>query len=143
MLQSGRPRNRTGTGFTPVDFESTASASSARRPRKGLLSTPAWRGKIRAGAGEDLRGKPDALAERRVRVDGAADVLGVGAHLDGEADLRDQVARVQPDDPPSDHAPVRLVVEQLDESFVAAVRDRPSARRPGEDRLSVFLAACL
>src|SRR5437870_11337855 len=110
---------------------------------RGLLSTPARRGKIRASAGEDLRGKPDALAERRVRVDGAADVLGVGAHLDGEADLRDQVARVQPDDPPSDHAPVRLVVEQLDESLVAAVRDRPSARRPGEDRLSVFLSARL
>src|SRR6266478_7010621 len=110
---------------------------------RGLLSTPARRGKIRASAGEDLRGKPDALTERRVRVDGAADVLGVGAHLDGEADLRDQVARVQPDDPPSDHARVRLVVEQLDESLVAAVRDRPSARRPGEDRLSVFLSARL
>src|SRR2546428_5734078 len=62
---------------------------------RGLLSTPARRGKIRASAGEDLRGKPDALTERRGRVDGAADVLGVGAHLDGEADLRDQVARGQ------------------------------------------------
>src|SRR6266478_7836808 len=111
MLQSGRPRNRTGTGFTPVDFESTASACSARRPRKGLLSTPARRGKIRAGTGEDLRGESDALAERRVGVDGAADVLGVGAHLDRQADLRDQLAGVQADDPATDHAPVRLVEE--------------------------------
>src|SRR5882762_2210701 len=49
---------------------------------RGLLSTPARRGKIRAGTGEDLRGESDALAERGVWVDGAADVLGVGAHLD-------------------------------------------------------------
>src|SRR5205085_4374313 len=61
--RSGRPRNRTGTGFTPVDFESTASASSARRPRARLVSTAPRRGKIGAGAGVELRGQPDALAE--------------------------------------------------------------------------------
>src|SRR2546422_1532611 len=54
-----------------------------------LLSAPARRGKIRASAGEDLRGKPDALTERRVRVDGAAGVLGVGAHLGGGAGCRE------------------------------------------------------
>src|SRR6266478_7889984 len=52
-----------------------------------VLSTPARRGKIRHGPRVHLRGEPDALREGGVRVDGAADVLRVGAHLDSEADL--------------------------------------------------------
>ena len=43
-------------------------------------------------------------------VDGQADIRGVGAHLDGERDLRDQIAGVRADDPPADH-PMGVLVE--------------------------------
>src|SRR3954453_21858162 len=46
-----------------------------------VLSTPARRGKIGAGARVDLRGEPDALTERGMGMDRAPDVLGVGAHF--------------------------------------------------------------
>ena len=36
----------------------------------------------------------DAFAQRGVRVDGLADVHGVCAHLDGQRNLSDHVARV-------------------------------------------------
>ncbi len=41
-----------------------------------------------------FRRHADALAQRRVRVDGLADVHGVRPHLDGQGDLADHVARV-------------------------------------------------
>src|ERR1700737_1902092 len=128
MLQSGRPRNRTGTGFTPVDFESTASASSARRPRTALLSTPARRGKIRAGARVDLCRQSDAFAQRRMRVNRAPDVLRIGSHFDGQADLRDQLAGIQPHDASADGPSGRLVEQQLGEAVLASVGDRPPAQ---------------
>ena len=76
-------------------------------------------------------------------MDGAADVLRVGAHLDGQTDLGDEVAGVQPHDAASDHPPVRLVEEQLHEPFVAGVGDGPPARRPGKDRFAVLRPALL
>ncbi len=72
-------------------------------------------------------GHPDRLAERRVRVDRLADVLGVRAHLDGQADLADQVARIQADDAAADHAMGFLVEDQLGEALVA---DRSRSRGP-------------
>src|ERR1700682_2610438 len=93
-----------------------------------FLSTPARGGKIRAGARVDLCSKSNALAERRMRMNGASDVLRVGSHLDGQADLGDQLAGVQPDDAAPDGPAGCLVEEQLDEAFIAAVRDRPPAR---------------
>ncbi len=41
----------------------------------------------------------NAFAQRRMRVDGLADVHGVGAHLNRQRDLADHVARMG-----SDHA---------------------------------------
>src|SRR4051812_22868952 len=108
-----------------------------------VLSAPARRGKVRDRAGEDFRREPDALAEGGGRMDGAADVLRVGAHLDGEADLGDQVAGVDPDDRAPEDAAGRLVEEQLDESVLAPVRDRAPGRRPGKDGLPVLDAALL
>ena len=39
----------------------------------------------------------NALAQRRVRVNGLADVDGVSAHLDGQGHLANHVARVRAD----------------------------------------------
>src|SRR5919205_4047720 len=41
--------------------------------QRRLVSTPAWRGKVGACPREHLCRKSDALAQRRVRMDGAAD----------------------------------------------------------------------
>ena len=46
-----------------------------------------------------------------MRMDRAADVDGVGAHLDREHDLADQIAGVRSDDTATDDA-MRCVVEQ-------------------------------
>src|SRR6266404_7078246 len=108
-----------------------------------LLSTPARRGKIRHGPRIDLGGEPDAFRQGRVRVDGAADVLRIGTHFDSEADLRDQLSRIQSDDRAPDGPAGRLVEEQLDEAVLAPVGDGPAAGGPGEDRLPVLLAFLL
>ena len=53
---------------------------------------------IRATAVRNLGCHPNALAQRGVRVDGLADVHRVDAHLDGQGDLTDHVARVRAHD---------------------------------------------
>ena len=69
-------------------------------------------------------------------MDGLADVDRVGAHLDRQRDLADQVAGVRADDAAADDA-VRLVVEQqLGEAFVAAVGDGAARGGPREQRPS-------
>src|SRR6266478_8760475 len=72
-----------------------------------VLSTPARRGKIRAGASVDLCRHSDAFPQCRMRVNRAPDVLRIGSHLDGQADLRDQLAGIQSDDPSADRPPGR------------------------------------
>ena len=67
-------------------------------------------------------------------MDGVADVAGLAAHLDGEADLADQVAGVGADDAAADDAVCRFVEEQLGEAFVAAVGDGAAGGRPREHR---------
>lgn len=44
-----------------------------------------------------FRRHADALAQRRMRVDGLADVDSVRTHLDGQGDLADHVARMRAD----------------------------------------------
>ena len=61
-------------------------------------------------------------------VDRPAEIDGAGAHLDGETDLAEQVARVRADDAAADHPPHRRVEEQLGEALVTAVGDRPADR---------------
>ena len=51
-----------------------------------------------------LRRHADAFAQRRVWVDGFADVRRVGAHLDGQSDLANHVARVR-----ADHAAAQVL----------------------------------
>src|ERR1700719_1237202 len=46
---------------------------------------------------EELRAEPDRLAQCRMRMDRTPDVDGVGAHLDRERDLADQVPGVRAD----------------------------------------------
>ena len=65
-----------------------------------------------------------------------ADVGGVGAHLDRERDLADQVAGVRADDAAADDAVRRLVEQQLGEALVAAVGDRAARRGPREHPLA-------
>ena len=55
-----------------------------------------WR-QIRAAAMRHFRRHADALAQRGMRVDGLADVDGVGAHLDGQRHFADHVAGVRAD----------------------------------------------
>ncbi len=81
---------------------------------------------------------PMLSRQRRMRMDRLADVDRIAAHLDGEADFADQVARVRADDAAADAAVRRLVEQQLGEAFVAAVGDRAAGRRPGEHRLAVL-----
>ena len=89
-------------------------------------------GSVRAGAVGDLRRHADALAQRRMRMDGLADVHLVGAHLDRQRDLADHVAGVGADDAAADDAVGLRVEQQLGEAFVAAVGDRPAGGGPGE-----------
>ena len=71
-------------------------------------------------------------------MDGEADVFGFGAHLDRQRRLGDEVAGVGPDDAAADQ-PLGLFVPQgLGQALVASERQRPAARRPGEDGLAVF-----
>ena len=53
-------------------------------------------------------------------VDGQADVGGVGAHLDGQGGLGDQLAGVGADHAGADEALVRLVEQQLGHALAAA-----------------------
>src|SRR6185369_13893519 len=88
------------------------------------------RRQIGAHAFEELGAQSDRFGERRMRMDRAADVGCIGAHLDRERDLADQVAGMRADDAAADD-PVRRVVEQeLREALVAAVGDRAPRRRP-------------
>src|SRR5882724_10589186 len=106
-----------------------------------VLSTPARRGKIRAGARVNLCRQSDAFPQRRMRMNRAPDVLRIGSHLDGQADLRDQLSGIQSDDPSPDGLPGRLVEQQLDEAVLAPVGDRPATRRPREHRLAIGFSA--
>ena len=62
-----------------------------------------------------------------MRVDGVADVRRIGAHLDGQRNLRDQVAGMHADDGAADDAMGFLVEDQLGEAFAAADADRAAA----------------
>ena len=71
-----------------------------------------------------------------MRVDRASDVDRVGAHLDRERDLADQVAGMRADDAAADDAMRLLVEQQLGEALVATVGDRAARRRPREQALA-------
>src|SRR5438128_211723 len=85
-----------------------------------------------------FRGQPHRLGEGGMRVDGLADVDRVGAHLDGQGRLGDEVAGVGADDPGADDAVGFLVEEELGHSLVPAERQRPTRGGPRERALAVL-----
>ena len=117
---------------SPTDDDVQARAGRLGVP--SLLFLPRRR-KVGAHALERLGGEPDRFGERRVRMDRAADVDRVRAHLDRERDLADQIARVRADDAAADDPVRRFVEQELREAFVAAVGDRASRRRPRKEPL--------
>src|SRR3954471_24869941 len=93
---------------------------------RGSVRLLFWHVEVRDGALESFRRHADGLRQGRVGVDGQADVLGVGAELDGECRLRNEVARRGPDDAAADDALGRRVEEDFGNAVVPAERKRPS-----------------
>src|SRR6185312_4722516 len=106
------------------------------------LAFPARRRQVGADAFECLGAEPDRLGQRRMRVNGAADVDGIGAHLDRKRDLADEIPRVRADDAAADDATRLGVEEQLGEPLVAAVGDGASRRGPGKEALLDLASLC-
>src|SRR5947208_16747802 len=77
-----------------------------------------WR-QIGAHAFEQLGCESDRLGKRRMRMDRASDVDGVGAHLDCERDFAHQIAGMRADDGAADNPMRRVVEQQLGKAFVA------------------------
>src|SRR5947207_4386048 len=117
-----------------IASRATASFCSSwvMRARRSFLSR---RRQIGADAFEQLRCEPDRLGKRRMRMDRAADIDGVSAHLDGKRDFTHQIAGVRSDDPAADD-PMRGVVEQqLGEALIATIGDRAAGGGPRKYRL--------
>ena len=78
-----------------------------------------------------FRRPADALTERGMRVNGFANIYGISAHLDGECDLTNHVARMGADDAATQNLAVTLglravIKQQFGETFVAAIGDGAS-----------------
>ena len=94
---------------------------------------------IGTAAVRHFRRHADRFAERRVRVDGLADIDRVAAHLDGQTHLADHVAGAWADDGAADHAVptvFRGVEDQLGEAVLGAVGDGAAGGGP-RDLLSM------
>ena len=92
---------RAGADADDAVLRRTCSAASATRSLQLVLRHFVFacvRRQVGAHAFEELGGHADRLAGGRMRVDGLADVGRVGAHLDGERELADQVAGAGADD---------------------------------------------
>jgi hypothetical protein len=81
-----------------------------------------------------------ALAQRRVRMYGFANVHRVCAHLDGQRDFANQVARVGADDAAAQNLAVAMrfgavVKQQLGEAFGAPVGRGAARGGPGKQAL--------
>ena len=100
---------------------------------------------IGAHAFEHFRRHADQFAQCRMRMDGLADVDRIASHLDGEANLADQVARMGADDAAAEHAVVGFIEQELGEALVAPIGDGAAGCRPGKHRLAVLdaLAPCI
>ena len=109
-MRSSRPRRR----------------AAWRLKRAARPAQPLFFGIVEIGqcARERLRRHGEGLRQRRMRMDGQADVLGVAAHLDRQRRLGDEVAGVGADDAAADQAAARLVPQRLGQ---ALRRDRATA----------------
>jgi hypothetical protein len=67
------------------------------------------RREVGADALEHFGRHADGFRERRVRVNGLADVDGIAPHLDCEAHFADQIARMRADDSAAEEAMIALV----------------------------------
>ena len=85
-----------------------------------------------------LGGERDRLRQRRVRVDRERDVLGVGAHLEREHGLGDQLAGADADDAGAEQPLGARLEQQLRHALVPPERQRAARRRPREGRLLVL-----
>ncbi len=100
------------------------------KPASGLAASPcSCRGPLQPHA--------DAFAQRGVRMDGLADIDRIGAHLDGQRNLANHVARMRADHAAAQYLAVamrfrRVVEQQLGEAFVAAIGKGAAGCGPGE-----------
>src|SRR4029450_13458315 len=120
---------RVGWGWT-VSPVSVASAPISTAREVSAISSPAL-------------GPTGAAPSRGVGVDGEADVGGVGAHLDGQGGIGDQLAGVGADGGGADEAVGGLVEQQLGHALVAPEGQGTAAGRPGEGALAVLDAGRL
>ena len=65
-----------------------------------------------------------------MRVNGQANILGIGAHLDGQRYFRDELASTRTHDPRANHAPGLGIEQELGQSFVTAKGQRAATGRP-------------
>jgi hypothetical protein len=101
------------------------------------------RDEIGDGPLEHLGRHGDRLRQRGMRVNGEADVMGIGAHLDRESCFRDQVASIWSNDATTNDAIGRLIEQDLGDPFVApSERDRPDAAQ-GNTPLPYFTPLAL
>src|SRR5690606_28947824 len=134
---NGRPGSRNLRGRAgsiparPASFLVSRRRSTKPRSQSGASPFP---GDVQVGdrALVDLGAQPHRFTEGRMRVDGVADVGRLGAHLDGQGDLGDELAGVDPDDAAT-HDPVAFGVEQqLGGALGAAQADGAAGGGPGE-----------
>src|SRR5262249_52946520 len=87
---------------------------------------------------ESLGRHGEGLRERRVRMNGEADVFGFGAHLDRQCRLGYKITSVGPDDAAADQPLGFFIPQGLGHALVAAERERAPTCRPRKDGLAVF-----
>ena len=90
-MQGGRPKN----GLPPSVLVRQIPATSY--PLDTVFGLLLRRRQIRTTPMRHLRRHANALAQRRVRVDGFADVDRVGTHLNRQRNLADHVASMRAD----------------------------------------------
>ena len=112
-------------------------------PRAGDVLAALGEVEVGDGAFEGFGGHADGLGQGGVGVDGEADVGGVGAHLDGQGGLGDQLAGVGADGGGADETVGGLVEQELGHALVAAKGEGAAAGRPWEGALAVLVAGGL
>ncbi|WP_240535794.1 hypothetical protein [Bradyrhizobium sp. STM 3809] len=85
---------------------------------------------------EQLGRHADRFAERRMRMDGLADIDRLATRLDAEPDRTDPIAGRGSDDAAADDAVGRRIKQQLGKALVAAIGDHAARGCPWEYRLA-------
>ena len=69
------------------------------------------------------------LTQRRVRVDGLADIDRIAAHFDGQADFADHVTGVRADDGPANDAMRFGIEDQIAKTAIGVVGNSATGNR--------------